>query len=72
MCLAVPAKVISINNNQAEIEMLGVKKHVDISLVPDVKIGDFVIVHAGFAIQTIEKEEADITQGYWDEYLEKS
>jgi len=70
MCLAVPAKVIKIDKNQAEIEMLGVKKKVDISIVPDVNIGDFVIVHAGFAIQIIDKEEADITQGYWKEYFE--
>jgi hydrogenase expression/formation protein HypC len=71
MCLAIPAKVNKINKNIAEIESLGVTKKVDITLIPDVKIGDYVIVHAGFAIQIIDKEEALITEGYWKDYLEE-
>jgi len=58
MCVAVPAKVLKINGNIAEVNLMGVFKKVDISLIPDVKINDFVIVHAGFAIQIIEQEEA--------------
>ncbi|GAH32450.1 unnamed protein product, partial [marine sediment metagenome] len=50
MCLAIPARIIKINKNVAEIESLGVKKEVDISLTPEAKVGNFVIVHAGFAI----------------------
>jgi len=72
MCLAIPAKVIKINKNIAEIESLGVYKEVDITLVPDAKIGDYVIVHAGFAIQIIDKKEASITEGYWKEFLEET
>jgi hydrogenase assembly chaperone HypC/HupF len=72
MCLAIPAIVKKINRNMAEIESMGVSKDVEISLVPDVKIGDYVIVHAGFAIQIIDKEEALITQGYWQEYFDKN
>ncbi len=71
MCLAIPAKIIKINKNIAEIESLGVKKEIDISLVPDVKKGDFVIVHAGFAIQIIDKEEAETIQNYWKEFLDE-
>lgn len=71
MCLAIPSKVIKINKNIAEIESLGVIKEVDITLVPDAKIGDYVIVHAGFAIQIIDKKEASITAGYWKEFLEE-
>ena len=71
MCLAIPAKVIKINKNIAEIESLGVIKEVDITLVPAARIGDYVIVHAGFAIQIIDKKEASITEGYWKEYLEE-
>jgi len=71
MCLAIPAKVIKINKNIAEIESFGVIKEVDITLVPDAKIGDHVIVHAGFAIQIIDKKEASITEGYWKEFLEE-
>lgn len=70
MCLAIPARIKKINKNTAEVESLGVTKKVDISLVPEAQIGDYVIVHAGFAIQIIDKEDAFITQGYWEEYLE--
>ena len=72
MCLAIPAIVKKIIRNMAEIESMGVSKDVEISLVPDVKVGDYVIVHAGFAIQIIDKEEALITQGYWQEYFDKN
>jgi len=53
MCLAIPAKILEIKDNTAVIESLGVKKEVEISLVPDAKKGDYVIVHAGFAIQIV-------------------
>jgi len=69
MCLAVPAKVKKINKNTAEIESFGVKKEVDITLIPDVEIDDYVIVHAGFAIQIVDKEDALITQGYFKDYI---
>ena len=71
MCLAIPAKILNINKNTALIESLGVEKEVDISLLPDVKKNDYVIVHAGFAIQIIDKEEALETQGYWKEWLDE-
>ncbi|MFA5015322.1 MAG: HypC/HybG/HupF family hydrogenase formation chaperone [Actinomycetota bacterium] len=71
MCLAIPAKIIKINKRTAVAETLGVKKEVDISLVPAVRIGDFVIIHAGFAIQIIEKEDAVSIQNYWKEYLDE-
>ena len=69
MCLAIPAVVKKINRNIAEIESLGVLKKIDISLVPDVRKGDYVIVHAGFAIQVIDKKEALITEDYWKQYF---
>ncbi|NQT66023.1 MAG: HypC/HybG/HupF family hydrogenase formation chaperone [Actinobacteria bacterium] len=69
MCLAIPAKIIKINKNIAEVESFGVKKEVDISLTPDAGVGNFVIVHAGFAIQIIDEEDARAAQSYWKEYL---
>ena len=72
MCLAIPAKIIKITKNIAEVETMGVKKDVNITLVPEVKKGDYVIVHAGFAIQVVDEEEALVAQGYWKEYLEKT
>jgi len=58
MCVAVPAKIISISGSNAVIESAGVSKKIDISLVPEVSSGDYVIVHAGFAIQIVDSKEA--------------
>jgi hydrogenase expression/formation protein HypC len=71
MCLAIPARINRINKNIAEVESFGVKKEVDVTLVPDAKVGNYVIVHAGFAIQIIDEEDALISQGYWKEILEE-
>lgn len=59
MCLAVPSKVISIGeNNIAQIDVLGVRRDCSVKLTPDAKVGDYVLVHAGFAIQVIEEQDA--------------
>jgi len=58
MCLAIPGKVIEINESKAAIEVGNVKREVFIQLVPDVKLGDYVLVHAGCAIQIVDEEEA--------------
>lgn len=58
MCLAFPGKIIEIIDQQATADFDGIEKSVNISLVPEVKKGDYVIVHAGFAIQTLTKEDA--------------
>ena len=57
MCLAVPSKVISIDNDLATIDVYGARKDVSIILLPETpRIGDYVLVHAGFAIQSIRAE----------------
>lgn len=57
MCLAVPAKVISINNDMATIDVYGARKDVSVMLLTEAPvIGDYVLVHAGFAIQSIKAE----------------
>jgi len=57
MCLAVPSKVISINNDVATIDVYGARKDVSIILLPEMpRLGDYVLVHAGFAIQSIKAE----------------
>ncbi len=58
MCLAVPAKVISIEGDQAGVELGGVRRAVSVLLVPDVEPGQYVLVHAGFAIQVLDAGEA--------------
>ncbi len=58
MCLAVPGKILSINGNSAEADFGGIKRKVDISMLPGCKTGDYVLVHVGFAIQKIDEETA--------------
>ncbi len=58
MCLAFPGKIIALKNQQATANFDGVKKDINISLIPDIKVGDFVIVHAGFAISQLTSEDA--------------
>ena len=56
MCLAFPGKIIDIKNKeQATVDFDGVRKEINVSLVSGIKKGDFVIVHAGFAVEKIEK-----------------
>ncbi len=59
MCLAVPSKIISIDNILATVDIMGARRDVSIILVPeDVAVGDYVLVHAGFAIKKIDEEAA--------------
>ncbi len=68
MCLAIPGKVVSIEGNIAVIDFGGVQRETNISLV-EVKPGDYVIVHAGFAIQTLDELDALETIKLWEELL---
>ena len=58
MCLAFPGKVVEIEGTRAEIDFGGFTKSVNMMLLPDVKIGDYVLVHAGFAISKTTEEDA--------------
>ena len=58
MCLAYPGKIEKIEGDQAVADFDGMKKTVNISLVSDAEVGDHVIVHAGFAVQKLTKEDA--------------
>ena len=57
MCLAFPGKVIEIKDSLATIEHSGVKRSASLMLLPDAKVGDYVLVHAGFAMQVVDEEE---------------
>ncbi|GIM27743.1 hydrogenase formation protein [Clostridium polyendosporum] len=61
MCVAVPAEVIEIMGSEALVNFGGVKKKVNIDLVEDLKVGEYVLLHAGCAMQKIDKEEAENT-----------
>jgi len=70
MCLAIPAKVLSINQNNAKVDFgNGVLREANVSLV-DVNVGDFVLVHAGYAIEVLDQKEALETLRLWNEILE--
>ncbi len=70
MCLAIPGKVVNIDGNQAEVDFGGVLRKTNISLV-DAKIGEYVVVHAGFAIEKMDEEEARETLKLWKELLDE-
>ncbi len=61
MCLAIPALIRSIEGYQAEVEIGGVKRVVSLQLVPEAKIGDYVLIHTGYAISVVDEEEAQET-----------
>lgn len=58
MCLAIPAQILSIEGSAAQLDMAGNRLSADISLVPDAAVGDYVMVHAGFAMQKYDEDEA--------------
>jgi hydrogenase expression/formation protein HypC len=68
MCLAVPAEIKSIDGTTAKVDFGGVMRQVNISLV-SAKVGEFVIVHAGYAIEVLDKEEAEKTLQLFRELL---
>ena len=61
MCLAVPAKVVRIEGENALVELGGLTRQAHTMLVPHLKVGDYVLLHAGFAIQTLDEAEAKET-----------
>ncbi len=74
MCLAIPMSIVSLEGDMGRVNSAGVEMTVSLALVEDVKVGDYVIVHAGFAIQSLSPEEARETlailervEQSWDE-----
>ena len=62
MCLAIPAQVIELReNDKALVELSGVKKEISLALVEGVVVGDYVIVHVGYALNKLDPEEAEKT-----------
>ena len=73
MCLGIPGQIVSITVNQlAEVDFSGVRREVSLMLCPEAQVGDYVLVHVGFAIQRLEEEEALETLKLFDEFLEAS
>ncbi len=58
MCIAVPMKLLKIDGDTGSAELGGIVKEVSLSLLDEVKVGDYVLIHAGFAIQKLDEKEA--------------
>jgi len=58
MCLSVPAKIVQIEGQRAKVSLGGAEYNAALDLVEDVKVGDYVLLHSGFAIQVIDEKEA--------------
>ncbi len=61
MCLAIPVRIVSIDADEAETEIAGVRRRVSIALTPEAKVGDYVLLHTGYAIGVIDEAEAEET-----------
>lgn len=71
MCLAVPLRLAEVRGNVGVVEMGGVKRRANLSLVENPKVGDYVIVHAGFAISFLDRKEAEETLELIRQWIEK-
>ena len=67
MCLAFPAKVLHIEGDLATVERSGVKRSASLMLLPEAKVGDYVLIHAGFAMQVVDEHEVKIRDALVDE-----
>ena len=61
MCYAIPARVLEINGETAKVDYGGVLKNINICLLESLNIGDYILIHAGFAIEKLDKKSADET-----------
>jgi len=71
MCLGVPMRVVSINDEVAVCEIDGVKREASLMMVQNVAVGDFVLIHAGFAIEKLDEEDAKQTLQLFRELLDQ-
>lgn len=61
MCLAIPVLIKSIEDKEAEVEIGGIARRISLELTPEAKVGDYAIVHTGYAINILDQEEAEET-----------
>lgn len=77
MCLAIPGRVISVDGMQALVEVGGVQRTIGVALTPEVQVGDYVYIHAGYAISVVDEEVAmeslrllrELSESYAEEEL---
>ncbi len=61
MCLAIPAKITAVEGLDATVDIGGVSRHISLALTPEAGVGDYVLIHTGFAINVIDEQEANET-----------
>ena len=61
MCLAIPALVTSIEDKEAEVEIGGITRRISLWLTPEARVGDYVLIHTGYAINVLDQKEAEET-----------
>ena len=71
MCLAIPAKVLEIDGDVAKVDFGGIQKKVFTTLIDSVNVGEYVIVHAGYAIEVQSADEAEETLKMMNDYVEE-
>ena len=67
MCLSIPAKIVTIDGNVATVDVMGNRREADLSLIEDPQLGDYVLLHAGFAIERMTAEDAAESLRIWEE-----
>ena len=67
MCLAIPALIKSIEGKEAEADMGGISRRISLWLTPEAKVGDYVLIHTGYAISVLDQEEAEETLRLFEE-----
>ena len=61
MCLGIPGRIIEIEKNVAKVDVGGLSRDISLDLCPDVSVGEYVLIHTGFAIQKVDEKEAKET-----------
>jgi hydrogenase expression/formation protein HypC len=72
MCLAIPALIKSIEGKEAEAEIGGITRRISLWLTPEAQVGNYVLLHTGYAISVIDKEEAEETLRLIDKIVEQT
>lgn len=68
MCVAVPARVLKIEDSWAQVDLGGTIFKINVMLTPGLRVGDYVLAHAGFSIERLDPREARETLKIWEEY----
>ena len=71
MCLAIPTLLVQKDGDEGVVEIGGVRRKISLALVPEAKVGDYVILHVGYAIQVMDEEEAEETLKLINEMIDE-